>query len=149
MSMRPPAPHPLPPAPILWVGLGCQQATSRGLIEVAIREVFRRYHLTEGAIAGIATIDSKANVAGLVGFCRDRHLPLRYFSAEMLGSVSVPNPSGNVESRVGTPSVAEAAAILGCRIWSMGRGERLLIGKQIFRLREHPGAVTIAVAQTQ
>ncbi len=36
-----------------------------------------------------------------------------FFTAEELSTVSVPNPSATVEKHVGTPSVCEAAAILG------------------------------------
>ena len=36
-----------------------------------------------------------------------------FFTAEELAKVEVPNPSKTVEKHVGTPSVCEAAAILG------------------------------------
>jgi cobalt-precorrin 5A hydrolase/precorrin-3B C17-methyltransferase len=97
---------------VLWVGIGCERGTSRELIETAIGQVCQRNHLAEGAIAGIATIDIKADELGLVELCRDRNWPLRTFSAQMLRSVSVPTPSDVVNQEVGTPSVAEAAAIL-------------------------------------
>ncbi len=38
---------------------------------------------------------------------------IQFFTAEELASVTVPNPSETVERHVGTPSVCEAAAILG------------------------------------
>lgn len=49
---------------------------------------------------------------------------LRFFTAEELASVRVPNPSTTVEQHVGTPSVSEAAAILG------SHGGKLLLEKQ-------------------
>ncbi len=98
------------------------------------------------AIAGIATIDIKADEVGLVELCRDRQWPLRTFPAEQLRSHKVPTPSQVVEQEVGTPSVAEAAAL--CAIESVvEKSERsLLVPKKIFRLETEPGAVTIAVA---
>ncbi|YAF95345.1 MAG: cobalamin biosynthesis protein [Nodularia sp. CChRGM 3473] len=96
----------------LWVGIGCQKGSSRQLIETAIQEVFTENQLEQSAIAGIATIDHKASEIGLVEFCRLRNLPLKTFSVESLSSVFVPNPAKTVEKEVGTPSVAEAAAIL-------------------------------------
>ncbi len=96
---------------VLWVGIGCERGTSRQLIERAITEVMQTHALAEGAIAGIATIDLKADEVGLVELCRDRLFPLRTFPAEVLGSVAVPTPSAVVEKAVGTPSVAEAAAV--------------------------------------
>jgi cobalt-precorrin 5A hydrolase len=96
---------------VLWVGIGCQAATSRELIETAIQSVCRSYHLAESAIAGIATIDTKAGEIGLLELCEARNWPLKTFAADVLSSVEVPNPSDVAATAVGTPSVAEAAAL--------------------------------------
>lgn len=130
---------------VLWVGIGCERGTSAALIQHAVQDVFQAYHLAEGAIAGIATIDLKADEVGLLEFCRQRDLPLRCFSAEKLQVVSVPNPSSVVEAEVGTPSVAEAAAILA----TGETAEVLRVPKTIVRQAGQPGAVTIAVAQAE
>jgi cobalt-precorrin 5A hydrolase / precorrin-3B C17-methyltransferase len=127
---------------VLWVGVGCERGVSQALIAQAIQEIFRANHLAELAIAGLVTIDTKSNERGLLEFCESRHLPLRYCSAETLRSVSVPNPSNVVANTSGTPSVSEAAAILGS-----GK-THLLIPKKIFRVEGESGAVTIAVAQS-
>ncbi|NEQ37210.1 MAG: precorrin-3B C(17)-methyltransferase [Okeania sp. SIO3I5] len=100
---------------VLWVGVGCERGTSKKLIATGIEEIFRAHHLAAGAIAGIATINIKADEIGLVEFCQERNLPLRTFSGELLNCVEVPNPSNIVAVEVGTSSVAEAAAILGAR----------------------------------
>jgi cobalt-precorrin 5A hydrolase/precorrin-3B C17-methyltransferase len=142
---------------VLWVGIGCERGTSRELIETAIGQVCQRNHLAEGAIAGIATIDIKASEFGLVELCRDRNWPLRTFSAPMLRSVSVPTPSAIVNQEVGTPSVAEAAAILAgqssCLSFVKGEQDahptRLMVSKQIFKSENQKGAVTVAIAQSQ
>ncbi len=139
---------------VLWVGMGCERGTPRGVIEAAVADTLRRHHLAEGAIAGLASLDLKADEAGLLEFCGDRHLPLLTFSAETLRAVPVPTPSAVVESEVGTPSVAEAAAILAAsRTCQRDRQPQtfapLRVSKQIFRLPDYPGAVTIAVAQAE
>ncbi len=141
---------------VLWIGVGCERGTSKKLIATAIQEVFRAHHLAEGAIAGIATINIKADEVGLVEFCQERNLPLHTFSAEVLSSIEVPTPSNIVALEVGTPSVAEAAAILGARQFLLGvmmedKKElnsltNLLVSKQIFRIEGESGAATIAVA---
>ncbi|NEO90842.1 MAG: precorrin-3B C(17)-methyltransferase [Moorea sp. SIO3G5] len=100
---------------VLWLGIGCERGTSKQLIEMAIRQTCERYGLSENAIAGIATIDRKADEVGIVQLCQERHWPLRTFPAEVLRSVTVPNPSDVVAAEVGTPSVAEAAALCGAR----------------------------------
>ncbi len=138
---------------VLWVGIGCKRGTSQQLLETAIQQVCRENQLAEGAIAGIATIDLKADEIGLVELCRARNWPLRTFSADVLCFVSVPNPSVVVEAGVGTPSVAEAAAL--CAAASVGvirssvHESPLRVSKQIFRLEGQPGAVTVAIAQTE
>ena len=142
---------------VLWVGIGCQRCTPTAVIEQAIQQVFEIHHLAAGAIAGLATIDHKVNEVGLVEYCRDFNLPLKCFSAEALQAIAVPNPSTRVNSKVATPSVAEAAAILatsGCLTSSHPShfsplASRLIVPKQIFRLTDHPGAVTIAIAQAE
>ena len=135
---------------VLWVGIGCERGTSRQLIETAIGQVCRSNHLSERAIAGIATIDIKADEVGLVELCRDRHWPLRTFPADVLRSVNVPNPSAVVDKEVGTPSVAEAAALLAANS-SVGAtpASPLRVAKQIVRSQGQPGAVTVAIAQSE
>src|SRR4028119_2297340 len=134
---------------VLWVGIGCERGTSRELIEAAIGQVCQSNHLAEGAIAGIATIDIKADEVGLVELCRDRNWPLRTFPADVLRAVNVPNPSVVVAAEVGTPSVAEAAALMAAN----GLGARhvvpLRVAKQIFKLEGELGAVTVAIAQAE
>nr|WP_242053729.1 cobalamin biosynthesis protein [Nostoc sp. FACHB-888] len=142
---------------VLWVGVGCKRGTSWQLIDWAIEQVFRENQLCQSAIAGIATIDTKASEFGLVKLCHLRNLPLKTFSAQILRCVCVPNPATITEHKVGTPSVAEAAAILAATQTPLltvspftsteALGVRFLIPKQIFKLEGQPGAVTLAVAQ--
>lgn len=136
---------------VLWVGIGCERGTAPAVIATAVTQALQSQDLAAGAIAGVATIDLKADEAGLLAFCRDRDLPLRCFTAEQLQSVSVPTPSATVAAAVGTPSVAEAAALLaadqaGC-VLGAGPAPCLLVPKQIVRQPDQPGAVTVAIAQ--
>ena len=126
-SANPPQPQVQWHPRVLWVGIGCERGTSRQLIETAIAEVCRKHQLAEGAIAGIATIDIKADEVGILELCRDLQLPLQTFPSELLRTISVPNPSTIVDAEVGTPSVAEAAAL------SAAKSQTLLVPKQIFR----------------
>ncbi len=139
---------------VLWVGVGCERGTSQKAIASAVETVLQTNHLAEASVAGIATIDLKANEAGLLEFCREGDLPLRTFTAEELASVEVPTPSNVVAAAVGTPSVAEAAAMLAASepVKSRKTGvspvpaANLLVTKQIRRSPAEPGAVTVAVA---
>ncbi|WP_366510808.1 precorrin-3B C(17)-methyltransferase [Moorena sp. SIO3F7] len=140
---------------VLWLGIGCERGTSKQLIEMAIRQTCERYGLSENAIAGIATIDLKADEVGIVQLCQERHWPLRTFPAEVLRSVTVPNPSDVVAEEVGTPSVAEAAALYSAKELKVGgfnlqatNLQPLLVPKQIVKSANQVGAVTVAIAQS-
>lgn len=81
----------------------------------------------------LATLDVRAREAGVREAAARRGWRLEGHAAALLAGVPVPAPSDGVAERVGTPSVAEAAALLG--------GGRLLVGKTVH------GRVTVAVAR--
>ncbi len=148
---------------VLWVGIGCERGTSKQVIADAIAKVFQQNQFSLSAIAGISTIDIKADEVGLLELCHERNLPLKTFSSEILRTVTVPNPSQVVEKEVETPSVAEAAAIIAATqtsnvetlyitspqdVASPPNIASLKVPKQIYRssLQNLKGAVTVAVA---
>jgi cobalt-precorrin 5A hydrolase / precorrin-3B C17-methyltransferase len=148
---------------VLWIGIGCQKNTSKNLIKNAIERTCQRYHLAKEAIAGLATIDTKSDEAGILEICREWNLPLKTYSAEQLSQVTVPTPSEMVKGKVKTFSVAEASAILAingkhpfeCKPsfeneqeYEKSRIGKLLVSKQIYKQSDEIGAVTIAIAQT-
>ena len=81
----------------------------------------------------LATLAARAAEPGLVSAAAARGWALTGHSATDLAQVPVPSPSALAAGRVGTPSVAEAAALLG--------GGELLVGKTVV------GRVTVAVAR--
>jgi cobalamin biosynthesis protein CbiG len=80
----------------------------------------------------LATLDARAAEPGLAAAAARRGWPLTAHPASSLAGVDVPTPSERVLVRVGTPSVAEAAALLG--------GGSLVVPKTVV------GRVTVAVA---
>jgi cobalt-precorrin 5A hydrolase/precorrin-3B C17-methyltransferase len=88
---------------------------------------------------------------GLLAFAEQKSLSIQFFSADQLKAIAVPNPSTVVSQEVGTPSVAEAAALLAAQQASQIKIEpdaseeseqqlnlqintpRLLVNKQIVR----------------
>ncbi|TVQ45187.1 MAG: precorrin-3B C(17)-methyltransferase [Gloeocapsa sp. DLM2.Bin57] len=122
---------------VLWVGVGCEKNTSQALITQAILQVFKLYNLAPEAIAGLASIDIKATEPGLVAISQAGKIPLVTFTAAELSQIKVPNPSSIVAQTVGTPSVAEASALLA------SQSDTLLVTKQIAT------KVTIAIAVSQ
>ncbi|MFB8249370.1 cobalamin biosynthesis protein [Streptomyces sp. NPDC055952] len=99
------------------------------LVEAALREA----GLPAAAVAELATADAKAGEPGIVAAARQLGVPLVTYPAGDLARVGVPHPSEAVRAAVGTPSVAEAAALL--------RGGALLVPKR------RSGRATCAVAR--
>ncbi|WP_310421625.1 cobalamin biosynthesis protein [Chamaesiphon sp. VAR_48_metabat_135_sub] len=124
----------------LWVGIGCQRGVSKLAIERAIESVFAEYDLDLATIAGLATVDRKANEVGLLECCRESGWFLKIYRPERLNSVAVTYPSQSISALVGTASVAEAAAL------SAAQMDILLVPKQKFRLDAESGYVTVAIA---
>ncbi len=126
----------------LWVGIGCQRGVSKLAIQRAIESVFTEYNLDLATVAGLATLDRKANEPGLIEYCRESGWFLKIYSPERLNSVVASNPSPRLSALVGTISVAEAAALYAAQT------NILLVTKQKFQLGAGAKFVTVAIAQS-
>ncbi len=126
----------------LWVGVGCERGTAAAVVEHGIRQTLSEQNLAVEAIAGLASIDLKKDEAGLLELSHHFDWPIRLFPNAVLARQSVPNPSKTVDQCVGTPSVAEAAALEAAQV------STLLIPKHVFKT-EREGSCTIAIAQTE
>lgn len=98
---------------VLSLGIGCKRGTEASKIE----EVFARFCAERGilpqAIRAAATIDRKADEAGLLRFCEKHGWPLRFYSAEELAAAPGRfSASAFVENTVGVDNVCERAAVL-------------------------------------
>lgn len=132
---------------VLWLGIGCERGTDPALITAAIESACRTQHFSLAAIAGVGTLDLKADEVGLLQVCQVQSWPLVCFTAEQLQAISVPNPSAVVAAEVGTPSVAEAAALLAAQSQAeLPEQVTLQVPKQIVRDPAYAGAVTVAIA---
>ena len=66
------------------LGVGCRRGTPREVLETAFRELCEEQNLWPEAVCGAATIDLKAEEAGLLDFCAAHGWPLTCYSAEEL-----------------------------------------------------------------
>ncbi|HEY8856194.1 MAG TPA: cobalamin biosynthesis protein [Rugosibacter sp.] len=94
------------------LGLGCDRGTSAETIARAVAEALSIAGLEATQVQAVASITLKADEAGLLAFAAEQGWTLSFFSPEQLAAVAVPNPSETVRKYTGTPSVAEAAALL-------------------------------------
>ncbi len=118
--------------PSLVLGVGCARDARAEEVRTLVDEVLGRHELAWASVAELATVERRAGHPALLAL----GLPVRTFSAQQLALQSVPNPSTVVADAVGTPSVAEAAA-LACA----GSNGVLVVPKQ------RSAAVTVAVAR--
>ncbi|MFJ8136554.1 precorrin-3B C(17)-methyltransferase [Streptomyces sp. NPDC096013] len=126
--------------PSLVVGVGASKGAPvdevLGLVESAVRDA----GLSLASLARLATVDAKSGEPGIVEAARRLGVPLVTYSAEELAAVDVPNPSGAPLAAVGTPSVAEAAALVD-------GGELLVPKRKSERADGQPAMATCAVVR--
>jgi cobalt-precorrin 5A hydrolase / precorrin-3B C17-methyltransferase len=116
----------------LVIGVGASSGAPAAEIADLVAAALEAGGLAAAAVAGVATLDRKSHELGIVAL----GLPVQTFPAEVLRTVKVPNPSDVVDDAVGTPSVAEAAALTAA-----GPDAALVVSK-----RTSPHA-TVAVAR--
>ncbi|MEU9340861.1 precorrin-3B C(17)-methyltransferase [Streptomyces sp. NPDC048278] len=126
--------------PSLVVGVGASKDAPvdevLGLVEAALRDA----GLSPRSIAELATVDAKAGEPGIVAAAARLGVPLVTYPAGELAGVQVPHPSDAPLAAVGTPSVAEAAAL--------ARGGELLVPKRKSRREDGRAAMaTCAVVR--
>jgi len=126
----------------LVVGLGCDRGAAPEMVERGVDAMLAEHGLSPKSVKAIATIDRKADEQAFLALAERRGWPLLTFSAEQLEAArGVQNPSAKVKEHVGTPGVAEPAALLAAG------AEQLLVPKRVYT---EPGAgrsMTFAVAR--
>lgn len=118
----------------LEIGVGCRRGISVEAVEAAIKKVLSENNLRPEAVASVASIDVKADEAGLIACCAANGWPLAFHSAEQLNAVpGAFSKSEFVKNTVGVDNVCERAAA--------ARGGRLIVRKTALN------GVTVAVAE--
>jgi cobalt-precorrin 5A hydrolase/precorrin-3B C17-methyltransferase len=113
---------PPPPPPVAVVaGVGASTDACVRDVEALLDAALADAGCGRDAVVAVATIDRRAADPAVT----DLGLPVVAYPAERLATVPVPSPSEAVRRAVGTPSVAEAAALLAA-----GSGGRLLVRKR-------------------
>ncbi|WP_227025039.1 precorrin-3B C(17)-methyltransferase [Streptomyces tsukubensis] len=99
--------------PSLVVGVGASRDVPAEEVSSLVAEALREAGLSPDSVAEWVSVDEKAEEAGIVEAARLAGVSLRTYPARLLASVDVPHPSDAPLAAVGTPSVAEAAALAG------------------------------------
>ena len=122
--------------PSLVVGVGSSSGADAGGIEQLVTQALADAGLSVDAVGLVASVDLKRTEPGIVALADRLGVELRTFPAGTLARQDVPTPSAVVADAVGTPSVAEAAALVAA-----GPGADLVVAKQ------RSSEATVAVAR--
>ncbi|MFI9561842.1 precorrin-3B C(17)-methyltransferase [Streptomyces rishiriensis] len=126
--------------PSLVVGVGASRGVPVDEVLDLVRGALRDAGLSPRSLAQLATVDAKREEPGIVEAAARLAVPLVTYPAEELTTVEVPNPSDAPLAAVGTPSVAEASALV--------RGGELLVPKRkSARADGHASMATCAVVR--
>lgn len=109
------------------IGLGCDRGTSVAELRALLLECLREAGLRLQDVGCLATVDVKADEAGIIALVGELALPLRYFPAAVLERETprLANPSTAVFRAIGCHGVAEAAALA-----ALGPASYLLLPKR-------------------
>ena len=114
------------------MGIGTSSGATAAEVVALVDEALAIVGLDRAAVVAVATIATKTDEPAIATL----GWPVTGFSADELRAVPVRTPSGAVMAATGTPSVAEAAALLAA-----GAGAPLVVAK---RSSAH---ATVAVAR--
>lgn len=115
----------LRPASLVLGAGASRDADPDGLADAAA-DALERSGRHPSSVSAVATADIKASEAAVVALARRLDVPLLTYPAEVLAAQPVPNPSDVVAGAVGTPSVAEAAALVAAGPGASLVGEKLV-----------------------
>ncbi|GAA1619682.1 cobalamin biosynthesis protein [Actinoplanes couchii] len=116
---------------VIVLGLGARSGVD---LEAPVRAALAVAGLTPGDVAVLATLDRRAAEPRVRDLAARHGWRLAGFPAHELAACPVPNPGRAAGVAVGTPSVAEAAALLAA-----GPGAELILPKRA------AGGVTVAL----
>ncbi len=119
----------------VWVGAGCRRGVPAESLARSLEALLREAGVDRRALAGLCTIDRKADEPGLLALAESLGLPLTTYTAEQLRAVpGAFTASDFVRKTVGVDNVCERSAVLG------SGGGRLIAKKHA------EGGVTMALA---
>lgn len=124
------------------LGVGCDRGTSLDTLRTTVTQALVAAAVDRASVCALATIDKKSDETCILQLAAQEGWPLKFFTALQLAAVPVPNPSETVRKYMGTPTVAEAAALLAAQVSS----EHLLIEKHKYRGADGKNA-TVSIAR--
>lgn len=128
--------------PSLALGVGCERGITTEALADGLERFLREHRLARASIHTLASVDLKDDETALLELAKKHGWETAFYPSEELARVSgIRNPSPVVEQCVGTPGVAEPAALLAAG------ADSLLVEKQVVASPLSPRRMTFALAR--
>jgi precorrin-4 C11-methyltransferase len=126
----------------LVLGVGCERGVSAEALDDGLDQFLSKHQFARNSIATLATVDLKADEEGMLELGRRHGWQTVFFCPDELAAISeTPNPSPIVDRCIGTPGVAEPAALLA------SGARQLLVEKEVVSSKLSPKRMTFALAR--
>jgi precorrin-4 C11-methyltransferase len=127
----------------LVLGVGCERGISTDALEDGLTRFLAEHRFARTSIGTVTSVDLKADEEAIGELARRHGWQTAFYGADELARVAeAPNPSEVVARCVGTPGVAEPAALLAAG------AKRLLVEKQVMTSPLAPQRMTFALARS-
>ncbi|WP_299778789.1 precorrin-4 C(11)-methyltransferase [uncultured Formosa sp.] len=113
---------------VLSVGSGCSKQLDSKLFETTLRRELQALRINFSAIKNFGSIDIKGKQQAYLDFSTNNAIPFSTFTSDEIDTVTVPNPSDMVQSKIGVDGVSESTAML------LSGSKNVLIEKQKIHL---------------
>lgn len=122
------------------IGVGCERGAEPKEVIALVEKTLDEHTIAKGAIAGVASIDLKADEVAIHAVAKHLGVPVRFFDAATLEKETprLVNPSDIVFAEVGCHGVSEGAALA-----ATGSDSELVVPKQKSK------RATVAIAKAQ
>ncbi|MEU6062041.1 cobalamin biosynthesis protein [Streptomyces sp. NPDC047097] len=127
----------------LFVGVGARRGVTAAEVLELVAEALAGAGRAVSGVVALATAEEKAAEPGITEAAGHLGVALMPFPVRELAPITVPNPSTSVAAALGTPSVAEAAALAAAAESRGLAAVELLVPKRVSR----SGRATCAVAR--
>lgn len=128
--------------PSLALGVGCERGIAQAALEDGLCQFLHQAGYARASITTMASLDRKADEAAMIALAQQAGWETCFYGAETLAEVhGIASPSAVVAQCVGTPGVAEPAAMLAAQ------AQQLLVAKQVLKSALAPQRMTFALAR--
>jgi cobalt-precorrin 5A hydrolase/precorrin-3B C17-methyltransferase len=131
--------------PSLVVGVGASSGVTAAEVLGLVDGALSLAGLSPASVMAMATVDVKAQEPGIVEAAQSRGWPLITYPADRLAAIEVPSPSAAALAAVGTPSVAEAAALASSATLVMPKRKSPMATAAVGRIRPRGRLVLVGL----